>query len=173
MQFNNKQFVFYSKVNYEKWSMYIAVTEKGLCYVGSPNESLDKLANWIEVRLPNYVLIQDDEKLKSYAEELIEYLGGKRQKFSVSIDLHGTPFQQLVWSVLNKIPYGKTYSYTDIANHIEKPEAVRAIGAAIGANPVLVTIPCHRVVGKNGSLTGYRGGLAMKEMLLDLERNNK
>lgn len=173
MQFNNKQFVSYSKLNYENWSIYIASTEKGLCYVGSPNESFDKLTNWITLRLPNHVLIQDDEKLKPYVEELIEYLSGSRQTFSISVDLHGTPFQQLVWSVLDKIPYGKTYSYTDIANHIEKPDAVRAIGAAIGANPILITIPCHRVVGKNGALTGYRGGLPMKEFLLDLEQINK
>ena len=97
---------------------------------------------------------------------------GKEQTFTVSFDYKGTAFQLAVWNALCEIPYGQTTSYSDIANSINKPTAVRAVGAAIGANPVLITVPCHRVVGKNGSLTGYRGGLEMKTQLLDLEKES-
>ena len=100
----------------------------------------------------------------------LRYLEGKRKIFTVPFDFNGTAFQLAVWNALCEIPYGQTKSYSDIANYINKPAAVRAVGAAIGANPVLITVPCHRVVGKNGSLTGYRGGLEMKTQLLDLER---
>jgi methylated-DNA-[protein]-cysteine S-methyltransferase len=77
-----------------------------------------------------------------------------------------------VWNALCEIPYGQTQSYSDIANYIAKPASVRAVGTAIGANPVLISVPCHRVIGKNGSLTGYRGGLDMKTKLLQLENEN-
>ena len=125
---------------------------------------------WAEKRFPGCSLVEDNEKLNIYAEELKEYFDGKRKNFTVPFDYHGTEFQVAVWNALCEIPFGETKSYSDIANHINKPAAVRAVGAAIGANPVLISVPCHRVVGKNGSLTGYRGGLEMKTQLLDLER---
>ncbi|WP_028400272.1 methylated-DNA--[protein]-cysteine S-methyltransferase [Ectobacillus panaciterrae] len=170
MEIKNNQSVYWTRLVHEDWKIYVAATEKGLCYVSSQNQPFDELAEWVKNRLPNHVLIQDDEKLKSYVIELIEYLQGKRQSFTVPADLHGTPFQLSVWDALCKIPYGRTYSYSDIANHIEKPDAVRAVGTAIGANPALITVPCHRVIGKNGALTGYRGGLEMKTKLLSLEK---
>ncbi|RXZ77651.1 methylated-DNA--[protein]-cysteine S-methyltransferase [Paenibacillaceae bacterium] len=83
----------------------------------------------------------------------------------------GTPFQKAVWKALCEIPYGQTRSYSDIAHQIQKSAAVRAVGTAIGTNPILITVTCHRVIGKNGSLTGYRGGMEMKMILLELERN--
>ncbi|MEH7255254.1 methylated-DNA--[protein]-cysteine S-methyltransferase, partial [Neobacillus niacini] len=141
------------------------------CYVGSKNKSFEELSYWAEKRFPGSPLVEDGEKLELYAAELIEYFEGNRKNFSVPFDYHGTEFQVAVWNALCEIPFGETKSYSDIANYINKPAAVRAVGAAIGANPVLITVPCHRVVGKNGSLTGYRGGLEMKTQLLDLERH--
>ncbi len=138
----------------------------------SQNKSFEELSDWAKSRFPGSVLVQDDKKLQPYAAELIEYLQGKRRSFTVPFDFHGTAFQIAVWNALCEIPYGQTQSYSDIANYIQKPAAVRAVGAAIGANPVLITVPCHRVIGKNGSLTGYRGGLDMKTQLLHLEREN-
>lgn len=88
--------------------MYIATTEKGLCYVGSQNQSFDELSQWVKKYLPYHNLVQDNEKLQSYATELIEYLQGGRQVFSLPVDLHGTSFQLAVWDALSKIPYGKT-----------------------------------------------------------------
>lgn len=157
---------------HEDWNIYIAATSEGLCYVGSQNQALEELTEWADSRFPGNLLIQNDEKLQTYSSELIEYLQGKRISFTVPFDFKGTPFQTSVWNALCKIPYGLTKSYSDIALEIQKPAAVRAVGTAIGANPLLITVPCHRVIGKNGALTGYRGGMEMKSKLLQLEHNN-
>ncbi|HXT13741.1 MAG TPA: methylated-DNA--[protein]-cysteine S-methyltransferase [Candidatus Angelobacter sp.] len=101
--------------------------------------------------------------------ELAEYLSGKRRAFSVKLDAAGTPFQNKVWHALEKIPFGETRSYSQIAKEIGKPAAVRAVGAAIGRNPLCVMVPCHRVIGASGALTGFAGGLDMKVRLLTLE----
>ena len=114
-------------------------------------------------------LVGNDEVVEVYTNQIQAYLDGERSEFTIPVDLKGTAFQLAVWDALTKIPYGEKKSYSDIANMIQNPKAVRAVGAAIGANPVLMTIPCHRVVAKNGALTGFRGGLEMKEKLLALE----
>jgi methylated-DNA-[protein]-cysteine S-methyltransferase len=101
--------------------------------------------------------------------QLQAYFAGERQAFDLPLSLDGTPFQQAVWRELQKIPYGKTASYGEIARAIGKPNAVRAVGAANGRNPLPIVIPCHRVIGSDGSLTGYGGGLPIKETLLLLE----
>jgi methylated-DNA-[protein]-cysteine S-methyltransferase len=101
--------------------------------------------------------------------ELAEYLDGKRKDFSVKFDPVGTPFQSKVWEALEKIPFGETRSYGQIAKQIGNIKAVRAVGAAIGRNPVSVMVPCHRVIGASGELTGFAGGLPIKERLLALE----
>ncbi|MCE5172278.1 methylated-DNA--[protein]-cysteine S-methyltransferase [Paenibacillus profundus] len=169
MKAKNNAAIYWTLLVHEQWHMHIAATSKGLCYVGSQNKPYEELSHWVKSRFPNSVMVQDDEKLQPYAAELIEYFQGKRKTFSVTFDFYGTSFQLAVWNALCEIPYGQTQSYSDIANHIQKPAAVRAVGAAIGANPVLITVPCHRVIGKNGALTGYRGGLEMKTQLLQLE----
>jgi methylated-DNA-[protein]-cysteine S-methyltransferase len=165
----NNLTVYWTLFVYDQWQMYIAATSKGLCYVGSPNKPFEELANWVKKRFPNIVLAQDEEKLRPYTVELAEYFRGQRKIFTMPLDLCGTPFQLSVWNALRKIPYGQTQSYSEIAAHIQKPASVRAVGAAIGANPVLILVPCHRVIGKNGTLTGYQGGLEMKKQLLQLE----
>ena len=101
--------------------------------------------------------------------QLEEYFAGKRKTFDLTLAPHGTPFQQDVWRALQDIPYGATRSYAQIANAIGRPSATRAVGAANGANPIPIIIPCHRVIGTNGKLTGFGGGLPMKQWLLDLE----
>lgn len=101
--------------------------------------------------------------------ELAEYLAGKRKVFSVKLDPMGTAFQSKVWEALEKIPFGETRSYGEIARQIGKAKAVRAVGAAIGRNPISVMVPCHRVIGAHGELTGFAGGLKIKERLLALE----
>ena len=103
------------------------------------------------------------------AAELQEYLDGRRTRFSVPLDLRGTPFQQQVWQALRSIPYGETRSYMDIARAVGRPMASRAVGGAVGSNPVSIIVPCHRVIGANGTLTGYAGGLDRKRALLSLE----
>ena len=123
--------IYWTKVIHQKWSFHIASTAKGCCYVGSQNQSLAELSKWAERRFPGSSLIEDNETLQPFAVELIEYLQGKRKIFTVPFDYDGTPFQIAVWNALGEIPYGQTQSYSDIAIRIQKPAAVRAVGAAI------------------------------------------
>ena len=101
--------------------------------------------------------------------QLNEYFSGKRKTFTIKLAPQGTPFQQKVWQALRAIPYGRTLSYGQIAKAIGKPKAARAVGAANGQNPVSIIVPCHRVIGSNGKLVGYGGGLSIKETLLTHE----
>ncbi len=105
-------------------------------------------------------------------QELSEYFAGQRKEFSFAYELVGTDFQKKVWQALCNIPYGETRSYQDIAIAIGNEKACRAVGLANNKNPISIAVPCHRVIGKNGSLVGYAGGLEMKQYLLKLEKNN-
>jgi len=106
----------------------------------------------------------------SAAAELEEYFAGKRRRFSIDIAPQGTSFQLSVWRSLQRVPYGKTISYGQLARQVGNPKASRAVGAANGANPVPIIIPCHRVIGASGDLTGFGGGLEVKKYLLELEK---
>ena len=101
--------------------------------------------------------------------QLAEYFAGQRKQFEVALAPQGTPFQTSVWQALREIPYGETRSYLDIARQIDNPKAVRAVGTANARNPLAILVPCHRVIGSDGSLTGFAGGLASKRALLELE----
>ncbi|MDR1132749.1 MAG: methylated-DNA--[protein]-cysteine S-methyltransferase [Synergistaceae bacterium] len=111
--------------------------------------------------------------IKKAARQLDEYFAGTRTGFDLPLSLNGTEFQLSVWSALLTIGYGETRSYKDIAAQIGKPHAVRAVGGANHRNPVAIIVPCHRVIGHNGSLTGYGGGLHVKQFLLDLEKKER
>jgi methylated-DNA-[protein]-cysteine S-methyltransferase len=102
--------------------------------------------------------------------QLQEYFAGERREFALPLDFRGTDFQCRVWQALRTIPYGETRSYGDIAGQIGSPKAVRAVGAANGKNPLSIIAPCHRVIGANGSLTGFAGGLDVKQRLLEMEK---
>ena len=114
--------------------------------------------------------VPNDELLQSAARELGEFFAGERERFDVPLDLQGTPFQSSVWQRLLRIAAGTTRSYGEIAKELGSAKAVRAVGSAVGRNPVSVIVPCHRVVGSDGSLTGYAGGVDRKRALLELER---
>lgn len=114
---------------------------------------------------------RDDRLLPAVREQLDAYFDGELTSFAVPLAASGTPFQQRVWAALREVPYGSTCSYADLARAVGKPKAVRAVGAANGRNPVCVVVPCHRVVGADGALTGYAGGLERKQFLLDFERS--
>ena len=152
-----------------QWNISLAATEAGLCYLGLPHDSAQALEEWVTEHLPLYQGVEDDAPLAPYIAELSEYFSGIRHTFSLPLDLHGTTFQLAVWQELLRIPYGETRSYQDIAVEIGRPQATRAVGGANGANPVPIIVPCHRVIGKNGTLTGYSGGLDVKTTLLQLE----
>jgi methylated-DNA-[protein]-cysteine S-methyltransferase len=173
MKNDKKQTIEWAILHDDKWQLYVARTEKGLCYVGSPGQTYEELKSLMQKRFPHANLVENEKALNPYLKELQEYFEGTRQTFSLPADIKGTPFQQEIWAALNQIPYGQTCSYSDIAQIIQRPAAVRAVGTAIGANPILITVPCHRVIGKNGTITGYRGGTEMKKYLLQLEAEMK
>lgn len=125
-----------------------------------------------ELRFGADVCAQDSHEVLLQAEaELNEYFAGRRMRFSVPLFISGTEFQKKVWQALTGIPYGETRSYGEIAAAIGKPKACRAVGMANHVNPLPIFVPCHRVIGAGGSLTGYGGGLSTKVFLLELERN--
>jgi methylated-DNA-[protein]-cysteine S-methyltransferase len=113
--------------------------------------------------------VERESELRPYANQLREYFAGKRKEFDVPLDLRGTEFQLQCWRALLEIPYGETRSYAAQARRIGRPAAFRAVGQANHTNPVAIIVPCHRVIGTNGSLTGYGGGMPAKEWLLELE----
>lgn len=128
------------------------------------------------LRFPDGDAEPDEERhrpaaLAEVVAQLEEYFAGERRAFALELDVAGTPFQREVWDRLRRIPFGTTLSYTELAQAVGRPDSVRAVGAAVGRTPVPIIIPCHRVVGADGTLTGYGGGLPRKRALLDLERD--
>ncbi len=120
-----------------------------------------------------YMNLKETTLLCQAAAEIKEYLNGRRKEFEAPIHLAGTAFQKKVWEALRRIPYGETRSYQEIAKSVGNPRACRAVGMANHKNPLMILVPCHRVVGKNGDLTGYAGGLEVKKFLLDLENPSR
>ena len=150
------------------------MTEKLTTYYRSPIGVLEIIGSRNGV---TSVLFVDDAagdsaappELRDCAAQLDEYFGGTRREFSLKLDLRGTEFQKRVWRALQKIPFGKTVSYLDIASSLGNKESTRAVGRANGQNPVSIIVPCHRVIGSDRSLTGYGGGLWRKRWLLNFE----
>ena len=148
-------------------TLKLIATDQGLAAVLWEN---DKPAR---VQLAPLVEDESHPVLVAAEAELKEYFEGKRISFSVKLDPAGTDFQNQVWRALSEIPFGETRSYGEIARRIGNPGAVRAVGAANGRNPLSIIVPCHRVIGASGKLTGFAGGLEIKEQLLSLERGEK
>lgn len=170
---NLDQNVMYGSFDYDVGTLYLAATEKGLCFVGSLNESLRELEDGVGKLFPKAVLVENKAGLQLCHQQFLDYFNSSRTTFTLPIDVNGTLFQQKVWKALNAIPYGQTKSYGEIAVEIGQPGSFRAVGTAIGKNPLLIVVPCHRVIHKNGKLAGYRGKLAMKETLLQLEKTHR
>jgi methylated-DNA-[protein]-cysteine S-methyltransferase len=131
-------------------------------------ESIDKR---IQIGLNATFIEKEDFVLKLAKEELEAYFKGERQTFDIPLLLAGTIFQKKVWQALMQIPYGKTVSYKELAQYIDHEKAVRSVASAVGANAISLLIPCHRVIGSDGSLIGYAGGLRAKQGLLEIENN--
>lgn len=147
-------------------------TEKGICVLEFGTwQSLENTLNcWAKRWLLQSRFCRDDQAFASVISQLDEYFQGKRFTFDIPLQLFGTPFQKKVWTALLSIPYGETRSYKEIANAIAQPTAVRAVGNANNKNPIAIIIPCHRVIGSNGALVGYGGGIERKQQLLALEK---
>ena len=125
----------------------------------------------MEPHQPPADAVRDDEALAPVAAQLRDYFAGTRTRFDLPLSPHGSAFQQKVWLALRDIPYGRTTTYGQIAAELGQPTASRAVGLANGRNPIPIVIPCHRVIGANGTLTGYAGGLERKQALLELEQD--
>lgn len=153
--------IHYTRISSPIGELTLVASEKGLrgVYMDEHKKALLSRDLWKE----------NSSRLRTVAEQLDEYFSGNRKTFDLPLDLQGTPFQLQAWEALLKIPFAETRSYGEQAALINNPKAVRAIGLANGKNPVSIIVPCHRVIGKNGTLTGYGGGLERKRFLLELE----
>ena len=141
--------------------LLLAGDEEALCLIGFPEGSMR--------REPEAEWIFSEKPFADALEQLSSYFAGERKTFDLALNLGGTEFQLRVLEELQKIPYGTTTSYGDVAKRIGRPKAVRAVGAANGRNPIPIIIPCHRVIGSSGAMTGFGGGIPTKEALLRLE----
>ena len=147
----------------------VARSPQGVGWLALPGEPLAMCEAWARRWMPTARVVYDTRGLDDVAEQLSAYFAGDLREFTVPLDLRGTPFQLLAWRALLEIPYGETASYGEIATAVGRPDAVRAVGATNGRNPIAVIIPCHRVIGADGTLVGYGGGLDRKRLLLELE----
>ena len=167
----SSRIIYYTELESPIGYVTIASTAKGICWIdfGKHKDTLPSLQRWAKrwANTDQFVLAQNE--LDHVKHQLVEYFENKRESFDLPIDLYGTPFQKLVWQSLLTIPYGEVRSYKDIAIQISAPKAVRAIGGANHQNPVPIIVPCHRVIGTNGNLVGYGGGVEIKKFLLELE----
>ena len=153
--------MYYCYVDTPIGELLLAGTENALSLIGFPKGSMR--------RDPGPDWIFKEEPFEKVRQQLREYFEGKRREFDIPLSLAGTDFQLSVWHELREIPYGTTVSYGEVAKRIDNPKAVRAVGAANGRNPIPIIVPCHRVIGSHGDLTGFGGGLDTKEALLRLE----
>jgi len=142
-----------------------------LCLVGfrhgkARNAADDRIKKGLEAGFVE----QDDEVLERTRKQLDEYLSGRRKEFDIPVLLVGTDFQTSVWNALMRVPYGAVSTYSQLAKDVDNEKAVRAVGNAVGANPISIVVPCHRIIGSDGGLVGYGGGLSLKKRLLALEQ---
>jgi methylated-DNA-[protein]-cysteine S-methyltransferase len=145
----------------------LVASDKGLAAILWENDNTRRVRLKEVVEKPTQSILVQTEK------ELAEYFTGSRNTFSVPLDMHGTKFQQNVWDALLKIPFGETRTYGQLAKELGNPKAMRAVGAANGRNPAAIVVPCHRVIGADGKLTGFAGGLEAKAHLLNLESRKR
>jgi len=155
-------------------SLLVASGAQGLVAVRFiPQGKKEPVLVWLRNRHPGAKFVESAEFNRKAIEELEAYSRGDRQTFTVPLDLRGSPFQVRVWQALRGIPFGETRSYADIARALGSPKAFRAVGMASRTNPVCIVVPCHRVIGSNGDLCGFGGGLMLKRQLLDHEQRQR
>ena len=153
-----------------EWSQGIYETPLGTIKISEKDNFITGISF---CQIKNIEYVNPNKLTDEAAAQFIEYVKGQRKNFDLPIKLEGTDFQKHVWEALRKIPYGEVSTYVDIASTVGSPRASRAIGKANNKNPILVVVPCHRVVGANSSLTGYAAGIEIKQKLLEIENNNR
>jgi O-6-methylguanine DNA methyltransferase len=165
--------VAYHMMNSPVGLLFVARTSKGLRYCQyMDRKSLKRMISSHEAELPDATWEPSLLELKSVTEQLESYFNGGLVEFEMPLDRDGSEFQLKVWAALEKIPYGETRTYGQIATAIEQPRATRAVGLANNQNPIAIVVPCHRVIGADGSLTGYGGGMPKKRWLLEHEASH-
>jgi methylated-DNA-[protein]-cysteine S-methyltransferase len=157
----------YKKINSPVGKLKLVASEEGLAAILWQNDRPERVPLGEMVEEPEHKVLVKTEK------QLTEYFAGERREFDLPLDMRGTPFQKEVWDALLGIPFGETKSYGDLAKQLGNPGAGRAVGAANGRNPISIVVPCHRVIGSSGKLTGFAGGLNVKARLLEMEREAK
>jgi methylated-DNA-[protein]-cysteine S-methyltransferase len=157
----------YKKINSPVGELKLVASEEGLAAILWQNDRPERVPLGEMVEEPEHKVLVKTEK------QLTEYFAGERREFDLPLDMRGTPFQKEVWDALLGIPFGETKSYGDLAKQLGNPGAGRAVGAANGRNPISIVVPCHRVIGSSGKLTGFAGGLDVKARLLEMEREAK
>jgi O-6-methylguanine DNA methyltransferase len=151
--------------------MHVAATERGVCYLQLPADAEEQFFGWLRKNFRAEDIVEDPlgAKTGDAIQQLTDYFAGARETFDLPLHFVGTDFQQAVWRALLQIPRGGSRTYGEGARSAGRPGAFQATGGAVGSNPLPIVVPCHRVLGSDGSLTGYGGGLPMKELLLKLE----
>lgn len=168
-----KNIILISRTTTPLGPMFICATDRGICLLEFVDkEKLEKEFSDIQKHLKAKIIAGENEHSKQAKKEISEYFDGQRKTFDVALDMPGTDFQSTVWHALLLISYGQTVSYQQQADTINKPTATRAVASANGANRIAIIVPCHRVIGKNGQLTGYAGGLERKRWLINHEKAN-
>ncbi|HEX7063524.1 MAG TPA: methylated-DNA--[protein]-cysteine S-methyltransferase [Bacillales bacterium] len=169
---SNKPSIFYGEMESPLGWLTIVSTSKGVCKLefGSIEENMPNIHAWTKKHFLKSQMLRDEEQINPVIRELEEYFRGERFSFDLPLVLRGTPFQRKVWETLKEIPHGETRSYKQVAQLMKADKAVRAVGNANNKNPLPILIPCHRVIGSNGSLVGYGGGIDKKQYLLEFEK---
>jgi O-6-methylguanine DNA methyltransferase len=159
----------YARLESQIGTVWVASTQMGLCKISLGRAQTGAFLSWLSKHIGPVEPHEEPEAVGGAVAQLREYFSGSRRIFDLPLDVRGTAFQKAVWSQVVRIPYGATATYGDIAQLVGKPKASRAVGGAVGANPLPIVIPCHRVIGTGGTLTGFGSGLDTKETLLRLE----
>jgi methylated-DNA-[protein]-cysteine S-methyltransferase len=149
--------------------IYLASTEKGVCKISVPRQSKRDFFRWLRENFDDSEVADNKSRNREVMDQLNRYFNGKLARFNCAVDMIGTPFQIRVWKELSRIPYGTTISYKQLARRVGTSRGFQAVGRANAANPVPIIVPCHRVIGTDGSLVGYGSGIKTKEFLLKLE----
>ncbi|CAH2212117.1 methylated-DNA--[protein]-cysteine S-methyltransferase [Tepidibacter aestuarii] len=153
--------------------MFIASTNKGVCIANFVDENYETQLSWLNKYFHEDNIYKDKDKNINAYNQLQEYFKGDRKFFDLTLDILGTTFQKQVWSLLEEIPYGELLTYKDMAIKLGDSKKSRAVGGAVGKNPIIIIVPCHRVIGSNGKMTGFSsvGGIELKKNLLKLEKS--
>ncbi|WP_343839397.1 methylated-DNA--[protein]-cysteine S-methyltransferase [Salinibacillus aidingensis] len=167
----NNQLLYYDEMMTNLGPVTLMMKDEALLAIqyGKLNQLRASFQKWLGRHFEQPVFERNPTKLLKVTQQLEEYFNGTRTKFDLSYEIYGTPFQKQIWKALSEIPYGEVRTYKEIAQLVQSPKAQRAVGGAVNRNPLPILLPCHRVVGSNGAMTGYAGGIGKKEFLLSLE----